>query len=585
MGAGRPHGHSTLAVAAWDVAPVLGVVVLAIALAGLVAMGWLWRSTAPTRVEPGPATMDLREERPALVDLLTGGFRVEDDAVPGTVVDLAARRFLDIDEVGGRVTIRPRRHGSHTADELVAFEQRVLDHVERHAVDGVVPAEVITIGPRGVSERWFTGFVREVNRHGQSLGLCRRRIDAKHLAIAWAIVLVSGGPAWIAAAFVGRTDDPQGWGSLGNLFVGMALLVGFALAWVAQRLTRTDAQHDTAAGREAAAHWLGVRDHYRGAGDFEDKPAASVAIWGRHLAYATAMGLAPRVQRQLPFETEHDRRVWSRATGRWRRITVRYRALVPGWGRHPGRVAFEGAVQAAFAGFAAYGGFYVASGDLDLDALSDDQRRWLGLGGLVVAALAAAVCLFAASKFVLGVADLFARRTIEGEVVRTRVYRTGHRLPRWLQWLLWSGRDESGLSRDHDRRTRHHVAIDAGDDDTIVAHVVRPQLYTTVAQGARVRASVTPRLGYVRSIDMLSPPRPAATGGRTVHHELAREAMTAAGSKLAGSMQQALANLEGATDADGRPILDQTDDDGVTLRDRLAESSEQLDRLLKRRRQ
>ena len=41
--------------------------------------------------------------------------------------------------------------------------------------------------------------------------------------------------------------------------------------------------------------------------------AASVAIWDQHLAYATAMGLAQKVQRQIPFETEHDRHAWSRA--------------------------------------------------------------------------------------------------------------------------------------------------------------------------------------------------------------------------------------------------------------------------------
>jgi hypothetical protein len=71
-------------------APGVGFVALAVAVAALVAVGWPWRSTAPTRVNPGPATMELRDETPALVDLLTGGFRVEDDAVPAAVVDLAA---------------------------------------------------------------------------------------------------------------------------------------------------------------------------------------------------------------------------------------------------------------------------------------------------------------------------------------------------------------------------------------------------------------------------------------------------------------------------------------------------------------
>jgi hypothetical protein len=33
------------------------------------------------------------------------------------------------------------------------------------------------------------------------------------------------------------------------------------------------------------------------------------------------------------------------------------------------------------------------------------------------------------------------------------------------------------------------------------------------------------------------------------------------------------------TDESGQPLLDQTDDEGVTLRERLAQSSEQLDRV------
>ncbi len=523
--------------------------------------------------------MELRDETPALVDLLTGGFNVDDDAVPATVVDLAARRHLGIDETGGKVIIRTRPHGSPSGDQLTTYEHRVLTHLERHAVDGVVLAAVLTIGPEGVSERWFKSFAREVNRHGQSLGLCRRRFDFRHLAIAWGIVAVGFAPAWIAANRAPRTNDPRGWGSFGNLFVGLAFLVGFGLVWVAQRISRSNAQQDTDDGRTAAAHWLGVRNHYRGAGDFEDKPAAAVAIWGRHLAYATAMGLAPVVQRQLPFETEHDRQVWSRATGQWRRISVRYQAFVPSWGQHPGRVALEGLIQAAFAGLITYGGYYVASADIELDSLSDAQRSWLGLGGLVVAAIASVACMFALLKLVLGASDLFARNTIEGDVVRTRVYRTGHRLPKVVQWVMWSGRSQNGMQRDHQRRTRHHVAIDPGDDDSIVANVVRESLYRGIRQGSRVRAIVTPRLGYVRSVEMLAPPRPSAASAPTVHHELVEEAVTTAGSKLAGSMQQALSNLEGATDAEGRPILDQTDDDGVSVRQRIAESTDQIDRL------
>ena len=566
-----------LAASTWDVSPAVGVAALAVALAGFAAMGVLWRSTAPSRVEPGPATLDLRDERPAVVDLLTGGFQVEDDAVPATVVDLAARRHLDIDEFGGRVTLRLRRHGSSQSDELTPFEQRVITHIRQHEVGGVVPAEVLTIGPEGTSVRWFRSFTREVNRHAQSLGLCRRRFDLTHIVAAWVIVVVAAAPAWIVVEVSGRTDDPTGWGSIGNLFTGLAFLVGFALAWAAQRISRSDRQRDTADGRAAAAHWLGVRDHYRTIGDFDDKPAASVAIWDRHLAYATAMGLAPVVQRQLPFETEHDRHAWSRATGEWRRVKVRYLAFVPGWGQHPARLAFEGLLQGAITGALAYGVMLVAGADFDVEPITDEQRRWIGLAALIVAVFAAAVCVFSIVKLVLGASDLFARRTIEGEVVRARTFQTGHRLPKALRWMALSGTDDSGRPFDPDRKTRYYIAVDEGDDDRIVAHAVRPQLVGQAPEGSRVRVVVTPRIGYVRSIELVTPPRASAASASTVRHELADETASSVGRKLAGSIAGAFAGLEHATDEHGRPVLDQTDESGVTLREHLVESQGRID--------
>ena len=67
-----------------------------IAVAALVAAGAvllrMWLVTRPNRPEEGPATSELGPEPPALVDLLTGGFTVEGDAVAATAVDLAARR-------------------------------------------------------------------------------------------------------------------------------------------------------------------------------------------------------------------------------------------------------------------------------------------------------------------------------------------------------------------------------------------------------------------------------------------------------------------------------------------------------------
>lgn len=571
-------GIVAAAAEAWDIGTPAGFVALVLSAGALVALGLLWQSTAPRRVTAAASTMELRDEPPAVVDMLVGGFDVEDDAVPATVIDLAARGHLDVDEIGGKVTLRPR--SGRRGDALTDYEQRLLVHIARNTVEGVAPAETLTIGPEGVSERWFRSFVREVNKHGQELGLCHRRFDFKHIVIAWVIVVVGGAPGWLVAALSPRTDDPTGWAAIGNLFVGMSLLIGFGLVWAAQRISRSNRQRDTDAGREAAAHWLGVRDHMRSSTSFESAPAASVAIWDRNLAYAVAMGLAPVAQRQLPFETEHDRHAWSRATGSWRRVKVRYRALVPNWGKSPGSVAFEGLLQMVVTGLLAVGAWYVAGYDFDVEGITDQQRRWIGLGALIVGAFAALAFLVALFRLVLGISDLFARSTVEGEVVRARRFRSGHRLPRLLQWALWSGRDDTtGLSRDHARRTFHHLAIDDGTDDSIVAYTVSSDIYNQARQGLRVRAVVTPRLGHVRSIEVLAGPRPSAVSDPVVSHQLVDEGVRAAGAAISGSMAGAFEQLESATDADGNPILDQVDDEGVSLRERMADSDDQLERM------
>ena len=91
-----------------DPSPVAAVAALVCSLAAGAGLLWLWLSTAPRRVRPAGETMELRDETPALVDLLTGGFEVEDDAVTATAVDLAHRGYYTFEEYGGKLEIRLR---------------------------------------------------------------------------------------------------------------------------------------------------------------------------------------------------------------------------------------------------------------------------------------------------------------------------------------------------------------------------------------------------------------------------------------------------------------------------------------------
>lgn len=485
-----------------DVHPAAGAAVLTMAVAAALVLLGVLRFTRLSKIEPGPGTIDLRPEPPAVVDLLTGGFTVEDDAVPATVVDLAARGWFTIEDYGDETIIRLRT-SRPTGDTLQPYEQRVLDHIEHHAIDGVVPTRVLTTGQKQLSKRWFKGFAREVTHHAQQLGLCTRRWGWQHVTLAW---LLAGGSAILTTVVFDAAEeasDGSDWASLGNMLAGLAAVVTVLVIGLASWISRADAQKDTPAGAVAAAHWMGVRDFYRGTGEFSRKSAASVAIWDHHLAYATALGLADQVRRQIPFESEHDRHAWSRATGQWRRVDVRYRALRPGWGDHPLQVAFTSLLTGALFGAVAWAGWNVASATWrehyeEYVELTVEQEGWINLGAIAVTVLAVAVVAHAAVRFVFGCADLFRRRTIEGELVRARRF---------------GGSDDS--------EPRYHVAIDTaaphdrtmpGTVDTLLAYRVRAGVYHQVTQGARVRARVSPLLGYVASIETLvpAPARPAS---------------------------------------------------------------------------
>lgn len=546
---------------AFEVHPVAGAAVLGIAVAAALFVAGMLRLNRLTKIAPAGATMELRPESPAVVDLLTGGFTVEDDAVPATVVDLAARGWFTIEDYGTDTIIRTRSTRP-TGDALQPYEQRVLAHIEQHAIDGVVPTRVLTTGQKQLSKRWFAQFSREVVHHAQQLGLCTRRWGWAQVTAAWLAVGVGGLPAFIVFDAAEESSDAADWASFGNVLAGLAVVTAALLVIPAVRISRLDAQRDTPAGVAAAAHWMGVRDFYRNTGEFERKSAASVAIWDHHLAYATALGLAAEVRRQIPFDSEHDRHAWSRATGQWRRVTVRYRTVRPGWGRHPFLVAFTALLTGALFGCLGWAAWNVAEGTWkrrydEYVTITLAQERWINLGAIAVVVLCVAVVVHATIRFLLGCADLFRRHTVEGDLVRARQF---------------GGGDDSEPS--------YHLAIDtatanARGADTIRALRVRRVIYTQVAQGARVRAKVSPALGYVAAIETLVPAPhttrvegdPAAVAAWV---QQAGGSLTGAfGGMLAGFLARQQTRLDDTQ-------LDAVGPDGRTVREHLAESQAQI---------
>jgi hypothetical protein len=403
--------------------------VAAVILWFLVLLGVAF-ATRARGVDPGLAAMDLGEEPPAVVDLLTSDWRVTPDAVPATLLDLAARDYVDLEQHGpGRTVCRLRRT---SAEGLEAYERMVLDHVVGLAVDGVVPAEALTTGPQDQSTRWWRAFRQAVVADARERGLARDRWSGPVKAFLRAAALVPAGLGVLYANAAGGLD----FGTIGAGLVIWVVLTSSIRLFGDQR--------DTPAGAEAAARWLGVRDYLGRNEVFPTLPPASVAIWDRYLGYGAALGVATAALRALPMGAEDDHRAWSAYGGRWRVVKVRYPRLGFTWGRRP-PVAFLVGLATAGAGYVALrlmlGVRAWTEGQLDID----QAAGWMRTAATVLAVAVLLVAAWGAWTMLRAVLDLVSRREVEGQVVRRRSY-----------------------SRGNDR-TDHFIAVDSGRSDRIKA--------------------------------------------------------------------------------------------------------------------
>jgi hypothetical protein len=415
----------------------------------------------PREPPAGSRELELGPESPAVAGFLAAGFRVLARSVAATLLDLAARRLVEIEQEGlgtHRVRLRTAAH-----EGLAPHERRVLELLGRLERGGYVPAEALTTGTPEASGRWWRGFRREVVADAKARGLSRDLWDRRTVAI---LAVPAAVPASLLAVAFG--SEPA-W-AYAAAATAVLLLLG-----------ASDRQRDTPAGRAAAERWLGVRAELAQNDVFPTLPPIAVALWERHLAYGAAFGLTPAAVAALPLGAESDHEAWTAYGGTWREVAISYPAVLPlGWGLRPQSALWRGAVLAAGAGFV----LYVLS-----PLLSD--RTTLGgvLSGLVLAGAAAGIAA-GAVLVTRALADLRSTLEVSGQVLRLR-------------------------ARGDDRSKRRYVAVDDGRANRIRAWVVRPELYAPLAQGQLVTASVTRRLRYVRALAPVTAPDPrSGSAGR-----------------------------------------------------------------------
>ncbi|QSB13034.1 DUF2207 domain-containing protein [Natronosporangium hydrolyticum] len=403
----------------------------------LVAYLALFLGTRTRGVRAAPASPDLGPEPPAVVNLLVNRWRLTPDAAEATLLDLAARGWLELRQTGHEprnTTVHLRQPGN--PGPILPFEARILDRVRQLAVAGVVPVTALTFRDPRRAAAWQRQLHREIVADARARGLSRGRFSP---AVQTALSSIAGVAAVVpfGAAVLQGSINPV------VLVLAMAITVGISTAMNGL----ANSERDTPTGRAAASRWLGVRSWLRGHEEFAQLPPAAVTLWQRYLAYGAALGVTRTTSAVLDLGMGDDRRVWSAYQGHWRRVRIRYPRLRPHYGRSlPGLLLqllvllFIAAVLSRFGSIAA--------------GLADSRPApapidTFGLGALVISAALAGYALYTLAR---GVIELAQPRTITGEVLWSKVARTRKSK---------HGRQGEPLL--------YHLAVDSGGVDTTTA--------------------------------------------------------------------------------------------------------------------
>jgi hypothetical protein len=278
-----------------------------------VDVGYRW-AMRRALLAPAAPTPELGDESPAVVNMLVHQGRVTIDAAEATLLDLASRGILELwaaDGSAARTVVHVRQPDPPA---LTRYEAVVLDRVRQRAIDGSVPLSALAFK----DDKEARTFLREFGQYVVGGATVRGLVEptrGRYLVLVLAAVVV---PAlWLVAVLR--------WFPVLLLYLGP---IGVAASVMYHRIRdRSGDQRRrwrlSAAGRERAAHWLGVRQWLRGFPSFADLPPAAVAVWDRYIAYGAALDATPGTSETIELGFDRKPRLWSSYGGQWRSIKVR----------------------------------------------------------------------------------------------------------------------------------------------------------------------------------------------------------------------------------------------------------------------
>jgi hypothetical protein len=144
----------------------------AVAVTFAVVFAVRFAASFPDLPAPGPETSELGSEPPAIANLLVNRCAVTSAAAAATLIDLAARRHVELFEVGpDRLVVRVRTARS---EPLTVYEEQVMALVREKAVGGSAPLEAIQLDG-SEAQAWRKRFADSVVVDAKRRGLLRGR--------------------------------------------------------------------------------------------------------------------------------------------------------------------------------------------------------------------------------------------------------------------------------------------------------------------------------------------------------------------------------------------------------------------------
>ena len=231
------------------------------------------------------------------------------------------------------------------------------------------------------------------------------------------------------------------------------------------------------------------RDHLEGSGGFTDAPPAAVAIWDRYLSYGAALGVAAGAVRALPLGSESDKLAWTSYGGHWRMVKIDYpRRFPPGWGKPPLLASAIG-LAGLLAGLFVARIFFPLMADAAADLFNSTEEQGFDPVNLIAIGILAIPTVVTALLLLRSVLMLRRRGPRPVRPPGGGGRRPAH--PPAARKVAPPGRYDGQGTRLRAWLVAPAVLADAG-----------------LRQGARVSATVSPRLGHVSRLKEKRPRQP-----------------------------------------------------------------------------